>query len=68
MEAEEAWKRRATALDEAESWQDVVEAMGWDLDSEYSIAMDFIFEKMKLGEEWEAYVRERAKEEERECI
>lgn len=53
-------------LDKAESWQDVVEAMGWDLDSEYSIAMDFIFEKMKLGEEYEAYILERAKAEEAE--
>ncbi len=53
-------------LDKAESWQDVVEAMGWDLDSEYSIAMDFLFEKMKLGEEYEAYILERAKAEEAE--
>lgn len=54
-------------LEEAESWQDVVEAMGWDLTSEYGILLDFVFEKMKLGEEWEKYVFERAKEEEAEC-
>lgn len=53
-------------LEEAETWQDIVEAMGWDLESEYGILMDFIFDKMKLREEFEAYVFERAMEEEAE--
>lgn len=44
-------------------WDEIVEAQGWNVETEYELAMNFIFDTLKMGEAYRDFLAKRAQEE-----